>query len=171
MARPTGRPCTICTHPARAEIDRGMLSGTPYWNIAERFDVSLGALARHRQEHVPAALARAVEAQTAERELRDAAALLAELDALHGRTLAILEKAERAGDLRTALGAIREARANVALIGEVLQLIDRRPVVNVLTLPELQTVRSALLTALAGFPDARIAVAQVLAELESGDAG
>jgi transposase-like protein len=171
VSRPTGRPCSICTHAERAAIDRALASGASYRDVAKQFGVSHTAVYRHRKEHVPVALAQAVEAQAKERELRDAAALLAELDTLHSRTLTILERAERTGDLRTALGAIREARANVALIGEVLQLIDRRPVVNILALPEWQAVRGVLLTALAGFPDARIAVARALSELESGDAG
>jgi len=42
--------------------------------------------------------------------------LLARLDELQNRTLSILQKAQFNGDLQTALGAVSEARANLALI-------------------------------------------------------
>lgn len=46
------RPCSICTHSERLEIDRLLLSGESYRKIAERFGLSTGSISRHRVAHV-----------------------------------------------------------------------------------------------------------------------
>ena len=46
------RPCSICTHSERLEIDRLLLSGEPYRNLAERFGLSIGSISRHREAHI-----------------------------------------------------------------------------------------------------------------------
>jgi hypothetical protein len=70
-------------------------------NIAQRHGVSLAALHRHKA-HIAAAV-QAQQVLTVER-------LLSDLADLQQRALALLAKAEQAGDLRAALAAIREAR-------------------------------------------------------------
>ena len=57
------RICTICTHPDREGIDKALLDGGPYRGIAERFGASPSAVYRHKQDHLPKALVRAVEAR------------------------------------------------------------------------------------------------------------
>ena len=99
--------------------------------------------------------------------LRDATAddLLAQVRSLQGRALAILDRAEKAGDLRTALGAIREARGNLELLAKLLGELNDAPQVNILVNPEWVSVRGVLLGALGPYPDARAAVAGALASL------
>ena len=48
------RPCTICSHPKRDEINRALLERLPYRTVAKHFEASPAAVFRHRQ-HLPAA--------------------------------------------------------------------------------------------------------------------
>jgi len=109
------RPCTVCRHPRREEIDGALVSGEPLRNIVERCSVSLGALSRHKA-HLPARLAQGRRAQETARADR----LLDQIRHLQERALAILKRAEEAGDYRVALQAMREARGNLELLARLL---------------------------------------------------
>lgn len=156
------RVCSSCTHPEREAVDAALVAGTPNRRIAAQFGLSEAAVRRHGAEHLPAALAHAQEAQA----VAQAGTLLDEVRTLRTRALGILDRAEQAGDLRTALLAIREARTTVELLLEVEGELDRRPTVNVLVLPEWALARSALMEALRPYPEARAAVAARLEALE-----
>ncbi len=158
------RRCTICTSDARDTIDKALVAGTPYRRIAARLPVSEQALLRHHDGHVPERLAKAHEAA----EVADADKLLARVQRLLDLAEAILARAEREGDHRTALSGIGQARACAELLLEVEGRVDRRPQVNVLVLPEWLLARDALLDALRPYPDARAAVSARLARLETG---
>lgn len=58
------KPCSICSHKNRDQIDKCLLSKTSYRNIKERFGVSLGALNRHVNEgHVSKKVKKAQESE------------------------------------------------------------------------------------------------------------
>jgi hypothetical protein len=157
------RICTICQHPDRHAIDKALVGSGTNRRIAAQFAVSEQAIRRHRAEHLPVSLAKTEEAQ------RDAEAVdvWREAKALRSRAYRILMRAEEIGDLRNALGAIREARATLELLAEVEGQLDRRPTVNVTASPEWVTLRTALLGALRPFPDARQAVVERLGSLDA----
>lgn len=46
------RPCSICSHSERLEIDRLLLRGESYRKIAERFGLSTGSISRHKEAHI-----------------------------------------------------------------------------------------------------------------------
>src|SRR3712207_2670343 len=100
------RACTICQHAERPAINAALVANEPYRLIAERFGTSVAALTRHKAEHLPVSLAKAEEAK--ETALADD--LLGQVKALRNKAISLLQKAEAAGDLRTALLGIREAR-------------------------------------------------------------
>ena len=158
------RTCTVCTHPDRAAIDRALVAGDAYRNIAQRTGTSATALHRHKADHIPAKLAQAAVATQA----ADAIDLLSEVRALRRKAYSLLLQAEAAGDIRTALAGVREARACLELLGEMEGEIDRRPIVNILVAPEWVAVRSALMAALMPYPAARAAVADRLVALGAG---
>src|SRR5918998_159300 len=79
-----------------------------------------------------------------------------------------LAKAEEAGELRTALGAIREARGNLELLARLLGELDERPTVNLSISPEWLELRAVIVTALEPHPEALRAV---VGALESGGNG
>jgi len=158
------RVCTICSHADRAALDTALVSGEPFRHIAARFATSTTALQRHKAEHIPPHVATA----KAVADVAQADDLLSQVRDLHRLAMHLLAKASAAGDLRTALAGVREARACIETLLEVEGEIDRRPQVNILIAPEWVTVRSALMVALAPYPDARTAVAGRLVALEAG---
>jgi hypothetical protein len=158
------RSCTICTHPEREAIDEALVGGIAFPALVAEYRVSKDSLSRHKANHLPAKL---VMAQAAE-EMAQADTLLEQVRDLQRRALEILDKAEEAGELRTALSAIREARGNLELLAKLLGELDERPVTNVLVSAEWVSVRTAMMEALGPYPQARVAVAERLSELEAG---
>jgi hypothetical protein len=163
-----GRVCTICTHEERFDIEELLATRqASYRNVAQRFGVSLDAVGRHvRSGHIGALLALAADAERA----AQADTLLDRIEALHRRTLAILEAVEDTDEHRTALAAIREARANLELIGEVTKELDRAGTINWEINVEWQEVKALILTALGPHPAAREAVLHALMEAPNGNA-
>ncbi len=159
------RSCTVCAHPRRDEIDEALVAGESSAEIAGRYrTIGERAIRRHKANHIPARL---VMAQAAE-EVAQADTLLGQVRDLQRRALEILDKAEEAGELRTALGAIREARGNLELLAKLLGELDERPVMNILVSAEWVSVRTAMMEALGPYPQAQVAVAERLWELEDG---
>ena len=109
------RTCTVCIHPDLGSIDAALVAGEPYRSIAKRFGAGASAVYRHLQDHLPAALAKAKEAG----EVAHGDSLLDQLQGLQAKALGILARAESAGDLRSALGAIREVRSTLGLVAKV----------------------------------------------------
>jgi len=116
------RTCTVCRDPQREEIDKALVAGTPYRDIARRFRLSKAALSRHRR-HVAEALAEA-RLLTIER-------LVADLDDLQHHAEQQLARAEVEHDLRGALLAIRECRGIIESgmrlleVGDLAQRVKR----------------------------------------------
>lgn len=158
------RTCTICGHPSRKEIDGQIIESVAFRRIAAQFGVSETSLRRHAESHLPSLLVRARDAE----QVADAGSLLDRLQALERRAMGLLSKAEGSGDLRTALAGIREARACLETLAEVSGELDRRPTVNISMSPEWHEVRAVLLDALASYPEARLAVAARLSQLDMG---
>jgi hypothetical protein len=153
------RSCTVCSHEARAEIDRALVAGQSSYVLADRYSsLSRPAIERHKANHLPASL---VMAQAAE-EVAQADSLLEQVRDLQSRAYGILDKAEAADDLRTALGAIREARGNLELLAKLLGELDDRPQVNVLVSPEWLELRAVIVGALEPHPQARESVVRAI---------
>ncbi len=121
---------------------------------------------RHHDNHLPAALLKAKEAG----EVASAGKLLDHAEELRTRALGILAKAEAAADHRNALGAIREARGCLELLGKLAGELSEAPTVNIVVMPEWLTLQAAILAALDPYLDARLAVADALTAMESNHA-
>src|SRR5215213_4549290 len=156
------RRCTVCDHPEKHSIDEALVTGAPYRSVAKRFELSESAVYRHKTEHLPALLLKAREVE----EVARADDLLDQVRNLQAHALDILERAEKSGDLRTALAAISQARGNLELLGKLAGELDERPVVNVLLSSQWVTIRTTMLEVLSAYPEARAAVAKSLMELE-----
>lgn len=159
-------PCSICTHPEREAIDLALVSGTAKRVIACQWHVGRESVRRHALHHVSPALA----ALQAEREHDGATSLLDQVTALVQRTERLLDTAEGAGSITTALGCVREIRGLLELQGKASGELDTRPVtvVNLQTAPEWLAMRAVILSALMAYPEARSCVSGRLLELESG---
>jgi transposase-like protein len=152
------RRCTVCDHLERQSIDEALVSGAPYRSVAKRFGLSESAVYRHKTEHLPAHMLKAKEAE----EVAQADELLEQVRYLQTRALGILERAEKAGDLRTALAAISQARGNLELLGKLAGELDERPVVNLNVSPEWLELRAVIVGALEPHPAAHGAVLTAL---------
>jgi len=154
------RRCTICTHPDREAIDAALVAGGPLRDIAGQFRISKSALARHKGSHIPACLAKAQDAH----EIAQADSLLAQVRDLQAKALRILARAERAGELRTALAAIREARGNIELLGKLAGELLQEGTVTIVTHPDWLRLRVLILATLEPFPAVRALLVQRLSE-------
>jgi transposase-like protein len=158
------RRCTVCDHPERHNIDEVLVTGAPYRSVAKRFGLSESAVYRHKVEHLPAHLLKAKEAE----EVAKADDLLEQVRYLQAHALDILERAENAGDLRTALATISQARGNLELLGKLAGELTDSPNVNITVSAEWTKIRATIIEALGPYSEARSAVSAALLELETG---
>jgi hypothetical protein len=116
---------------------------------------------------LPAKLVKAQEA----REIAKADSLLDQVTELRDKALSILDKAEQAGDLRTALQGVREAKGCLELLARLQGELQEQATVNILINPQWLSLRTVILEALDRYPEARQAVARALREVESNVVG
>lgn len=96
--------CSVCKHPSRPEIDRGLRAAVPYRTLAEQFGLTPSALCRHTKH-----LARAIEAQQRHEDDAQQTALLDKLALLDARLDRLFNSAADFRSLHVALGCIRES--------------------------------------------------------------
>lgn len=152
------RRCTICDHSQRAEIDSALMEGTTFRDIARQWRVSKDAVARHKADHIPVALAKAKRAE----ETTQGDTLLEQLLSLNRETLDILSTARAENDDELALKAIAKAEKQIELQAKLLGELQEGPTLNIFLLPEWQQLRALIISVLAPYPQARLAVANAL---------
>src|SRR5919112_792126 len=152
------RTCSICSHEHRDAMEDAFIAGQAKRRIASQHGVSERAVRYHMREHLPELLALARDAERAAR----ADTLLDRIEALHSRTMAILEAVEGTDEHGTALAAIREARRNLELVGEVTRELNRAGTINLELTVEWQEVRGVIVTALEPHPAARDSILRAL---------
>lgn len=154
--------CSVCTHEQRAAIDQQLIERVSLRNIAERFSVSVTALHRHKTGgHIAERLAQAQAAQ----EVSQADDLLAQARGLQAEAHRIKDKAETAGDLKTALAGIAQLVKIIELLARLRGELQEGATVNVVLAPEWITLRTKVVLALAPYPEARLAVAEALSDV------
>ncbi len=161
------RTCTVCTHEAREEIDRLLVGGRPLSELAAKYRVSDDSLARHKGNHLPAALVKAREAE----EVAVADDLLEEVRGLQERAREILDKAEESGDLRGALWAIREIRNGLELLARLVGQLSQGTTVNIAVSAEWVEIRSLIVGALEEHPEAKASVLRALSAVDEDGRG
>ena len=156
-----GRPCTVCTHRDRRDIEARAAGGDKARSISMDFGISEQALSRHLATHAIRSMEKAAMAAGA-KDLAAGLGLNEEVIDLQARTLAILTKAEKSAKTHSrALLAIREARANLELLGKFTGKLKPETQVNVLVASgEWLAFRDRLYATLERFPDALAAVDQ-----------
>jgi hypothetical protein len=106
--------CKACRHPERDRIDREIVTGQPFRQIAGWTGLSLGGLHRHR-EHVSKTLREAFAREGTER----AEDLLDRLESLLHDAEAILASAKAKDDWKGAIAAIGAATRLLELVAKV----------------------------------------------------
>jgi hypothetical protein len=123
------RKCSLCIHDQREQIEQALLCGDSYRVVAQRFAISRDAVARHRR-HLPTALAHAKELK----EVCHGDSLLAQLRELTSEAQRLKATAEKAGDIRAALAAVRELCRIVELIAKLSGELDSRSETKILNI-------------------------------------
>jgi hypothetical protein len=160
------RSCTVCSHPDSVLINEELvLKRTANRRVAAQYGLTEQSIRRHR-EHIPEMLARSSLAE----EVAEADSLLERLENLHRRTEAILARVEETDNYGASLGAIREMRRNLELIGEVTKELDRTPTINLHLNPQWLELRAVIVTALEPYTDARGAVLRAIEGASNGSA-
>ena len=104
-------------------------------------------------------------------EVAAADTILDQVQTLRDRALKILDTVEKDNEWRIALGAIREARGCLELLGKLAGELQDAPTVNVFVSAEWLEVQAVILGALEPHADARFAVSDALANLNGIHAG
>jgi len=158
------RVCTVCAHAEREAIDKLLIAGVALRDIAGRYGLSKSSLERHKANHVPAALAQAKEAA----EVAQADDLLGELRKLQKITMGLLSQGYSAGDLRVAVAAVGQARANLELMAEITGELERRNLTQIAIVqsPAWQALRDGLIRGLLPIPGAVERVGEILEGVE-----
>ncbi len=185
------RTCTICSHPERLEIDKQLLRGDSIAGISRNFAVSEDSLSRHRDTHLGEDVSDVIGAMRAAREealaqirsaeletikeevvaearettaarLEAAASYLDQLILLRQKAAGILETAEEAGDLKTALAGIREARGCIETLARIEGQLKDSPQITIVNSSEWVEVRTLIIGALEPYPEAREAVVRAI---------
>ncbi len=159
------RVCSLCSHHERAEIDRSIISGQPYRDIAGQFAVSKSAVERHASSHLAEAIARHSELEgkiTADR-------LIAELRTVREVTLGVLEEARQGRDAGMALKAIARLEKQSELVGKLAgELIERQRIdqTSIVFNDQWLRLRAVIMRAVEGHPEVRTLLLHELAKLE-----
>jgi hypothetical protein len=106
--------CRTCNHRDRDEIDQQIVSGTALRSISATFNVSLGALHRHK-EHVK----NMIRERTREQRTEHGSDLLQRTEKLVAEALEILATAKSTGNLKAAVAAIGACSRVLELIGKL----------------------------------------------------
>jgi hypothetical protein len=121
------RKCSICNHDRRHEIEHALLRGESHRAIAQQFTAPRGAVARHLK-HVSTALTQARKL----REIEDGKSVLIQLRELNLQAEQLKARADRAGDYRTSLLAVREKTRLVELEARLTGELNERPETKIL---------------------------------------
>jgi len=156
------RICTICSHANRAEIESAVVAGTPYRSIALQYNTSHTSIQRHIAEHIQESISHSQEAVEEARGLD----VVKQLKAINTITLSILKNARDNKKDSMALYAIDRVMKQLELQARLLGDIDK-PQINIYVSPEWHAIRDRIVLALLPYPEARIAVAQELLQIES----
>ena len=167
------RACSVCVHEQRDAINQALVSGESAPAVVARYSTlrqPFGRMAvwRHRDEHLPASLAKAQEAAS----VAQADDLLAQVRMLQSRALGILDTAEATGQLMPALAAIREARGCLELLAKLLGELSDAPQVNLIMAPQWGRLVAGLRDVLAPHPAilAQVSAHLLTMELEDEEA-
>ena len=146
-------------------MEDAFIAGQAKRRIASQHGVSERAVRYHMREHLPALLALARDAERAAR----ADTLLDRIEALQRRIEEFLSRVEHTDNYSATLGAFREMRSNLELIGEVTRELDRAGTINLELTVEWQEVKAVLVNTLASYPEAQQAVFNALEEAPDGN--
>ena len=153
-----GRKSKIEALPQRNIIITRLASGEEYSDIVRDFpDLTWDDLDYYKQNKLYKIISKSKDLKS-EVESIQGTGTLAEVRELKARALEILEEAQSAGDLKTALLGIREARGCLELCMKAEGQLKDGPQITIINNPEWIELRTVIVQALDPFPQAKEAV-------------
>ncbi len=138
--------CKVCNHELRAEIDQCLIEGQPLRSVAEQYGMHYSSLSRHKS-HISQQIGK-VKALKEFNGLQQGQTVLQQIESLQAKALDLLTQAENAGDIKTAIQAVRESRGCIELLAKASGqlapdkiLIQVEPVINTLIMILRQEIR------------------------------
>ncbi len=169
-----GRKSKIEIHPYRKIIIKRLASGNEYSEIIRDFpELKWDDLDYYAKNKLPKLLSKSANLKE-EIESDQANDTLAEVRSLKAKAVEILNEAQGAGDLKTALLSIREARGCLEAILKAEGRIQEQNLsinlqqVSIFQSPEWSLVGDILARILGPYPDLRREVAAEFIDLERG---
>ncbi len=157
-----GRKSKIESHPNSKKIITRLASGEEYSKIIEEYpDLRWQDLDYYKQKKLPEIISKSNDLK-AEVESLKGTDTLAEVRELKTKALSILEQAQEAGDLKTALMGIREARGCLETCLKAEGQIKDGPQITIINNPEWVELRTVIIAALDEFPQAKAAVVNAI---------
>lgn len=157
-----GRKSKIESHPDSKIIITRLASGEEYSKIVEDFpDLRWQDLDYYKQKKLPEIISKSPDLK-AEVESAQGNATLTEVRELKVQALEILGQAQKAGDLKTALLGIREARGCLELCLKAEGQLKDGSQITIINNPEWVELRTVIIQALDGFPQAKEAVVNAI---------
>src|SRR5258705_3077215 len=179
------RKCQVCRHEHRWRIELLRAAGASLDSLGAKFNVERDAIWRHWQNHVSDEakasylIGPADMEKLAQKAAETGDSVLDYLKICRGALLAQLASMQIAGDSRNVAyvtGQLVRTLESIAKITGELGSLARSTInvhgnVSILTdSPAFIRAQTAMMRALAGFPDARKAVAAALRDLDAADA-
>ena len=156
------KPCSVCIHADAENINAQLLDGVTLETLSEGYKLSVTALHRHKQSHIPAQLVKAQDAH----EIAAADSLMGRVASLDVKAGEVYARAMRAKNLNAAISAVRELRGITELYARITGELQAQTVNNIIVMPERVSLRNVILAALEPFPMARQAVIDAVRLLE-----
>lgn len=157
------KPCSVCVHAEADKISAQLIEGATLEALSKAYKLSVTALHRHKQQHIPLSLTKAQVAQ----EIAAADSLMDKITELDRKAENIYQKAIKADNLNAAIGAVRELRGVTELYGKITGELTSQNVTNIIVAPEWVSLRNVILVALDPYPEARRAVIEAVGRLEA----
>ncbi|MEO5346809.1 MAG: hypothetical protein H7834_10595 [Magnetococcus sp. YQC-9] len=152
------RPCTVCIHKRRNEIDKFLLAGETFCALSRQYALSKDALRRHQTAHIPQAMAKSQEAA----EAAHGDDLLSKLRNLEEQAARIARKAEENRNYAAALSGVRELVRIIELLAKLRGELNESTAINLFISTEWVSVQAVIVQALEPFPEARQSVVKAL---------
>jgi hypothetical protein len=178
----TTSPCAVCKHPDRARIELMRAGGASLDTIAKKYKIGRDSIWRHYGRHVSEATKAQLIAgplqlsQLAERAAAEGLSLLDYLSIIRSTLMDQFQHAAAANDKNGAgitSGRLLQCLDQIGrLTGEITRISSNTVVNNntlVINSPQFARVQGAIISALAPYPDARLAVVEALRSVEFED--
>lgn len=171
------RPCHVCRHPERAQIELLIARGASRRSVAKRFpDLSQDSIYRHWNRHVPEHLraAHKIEALKPGADLEklveeENIGLLSHLQRIRASLYHAFDNAAAVGDGHNLAMIASQLHHNLRLAAQKtgeLQQHSQTQINNLILAPDYLNLRARLIATLRPFPEAAQAVADAFRAIE-----